>query len=145
VSCHSHHVARRCLKLDYLGIMFNISSTCISATYFGLYDQPFLANVYMTVILACGLAAFWAVLDPGADGPRAAKWRQVSSQTWGCITLTARIQGRYLHCPRRKRFRPYRAWASLAGDFPSGVLVGVCHCRIGLLPSRHRYLRQSNS
>ncbi|KAI9665925.1 MAG: hypothetical protein M1821_003860 [Bathelium mastoideum] len=75
VSCHSQRVARRCLKLDYLGITFNITTTCISATYFGLYDQPFLANVYMTVIAACGVAAFWAVLDPNADGPLAARLR----------------------------------------------------------------------
>ncbi|KAJ2991609.1 hypothetical protein NUW58_g2458 [Xylaria curta] len=75
VSCHSEHVARRCLKLDYLGIASNITSTCISATYFGLYGQPWLANFYISLILACGLAAFWSMLDPSVDGPRAAKFR----------------------------------------------------------------------
>ncbi|RYP77226.1 hypothetical protein DL771_001275 [Monosporascus sp. 5C6A] len=75
VSCHSEHISRRCLKLDYLGIACNITSTCISAAYFGLYEQPLLANFYITIILACGLAVFWALLDPSADGPRAAKFR----------------------------------------------------------------------
>ncbi|GAP93058.1 putative hemolysin-III channel protein Izh2 [Rosellinia necatrix] len=75
VSCHSEHVARRCLKLDYLGIASNITSTCVSATYFGLYGQPRLTNFYVTIILACGFAAFWSMLDPSADGPRAAKFR----------------------------------------------------------------------
>ncbi|KAI1200179.1 hemolysin-III channel protein-like protein Izh2 [Nemania serpens] len=75
VSCHSEHVSRRCLKLDYLGIASNITSTCVSATYFGLYEQPQLANIYITVILACGLLAFGSMLDPGADGHRAAQFR----------------------------------------------------------------------
>ncbi|RYP08105.1 hypothetical protein DL764_002088 [Monosporascus ibericus] len=44
-------------------------------TYFGLYEQPLLANFYITIILACGLAVFWALLDPSVDGPRAAKYR----------------------------------------------------------------------
>jgi predicted membrane channel-forming protein YqfA (hemolysin III family) len=66
------------LKLDYLGITCNITSTCISATYFGMHDQPFLAKLYITIILACGLAAFWAVLDPKADGPQMASMRYVT-------------------------------------------------------------------
>jgi adiponectin receptor len=82
VSCHSEQVSRRCLKLDYLGIAFNITSTCISATYFGLYDQSWLANFYITIILACGLAVFWALLDPSVDGPRAAKFRY---RHWSCF------------------------------------------------------------
>lgn len=86
MSCHSEHVARRCLKLDYLGIACNITSTCVSAAYFGLYDQqPRLARLYITIILACGLAVFWTLLDPSADGPRAAKFRYVV--TSNVITL----------------------------------------------------------
>lgn len=65
------------MKLDYLGIASNITSTCISAAYFGLYEQPRLAKFYITIILACGLAVFWALLDPSADGPRAAHFRYV--------------------------------------------------------------------
>ncbi|KAI4861527.1 hemolysin-III channel protein-like protein Izh2 [Hypoxylon rubiginosum] len=75
VSCHSEHVSRRCLKLDYLGIACNITSTCVSATYFGLHEHPQLANFYMTIILACGLVAFGSMLDRGVDGPRAARFR----------------------------------------------------------------------
>lgn len=68
-------MARHCLKLDYLGIVANITSTCVSATYFGLYNHPELASRYMGAILLCGAATFWAVLDPNIDGPRAATLR----------------------------------------------------------------------
>lgn len=75
MNCHSERVARNCLKLDYLGIVANITSTCVSATYFGLYNHPELASRYIAAILLCGAATFWAVLDPNMDGPRAAKLR----------------------------------------------------------------------
>jgi len=75
VNCHSERVARSCLKLDYLGIVANITSTCVSATYFGLHTHSELASRYISAILLCGAATFWAVLDPNMDGPRAAKLR----------------------------------------------------------------------
>ncbi|KAI2602749.1 hemolysin-III channel protein-like protein Izh2 [Hypoxylon sp. NC1633] len=75
VSCHSEHVSRYCLKLDYLGIACNITSTCVSATYFGLHGHSQLAHFYITIILASGLAAFGSMIGPGMDGPRAARLR----------------------------------------------------------------------
>ena len=75
MNCHSERVARSCLKLDYLGIVANITSTCVSATYFGLHTHSELASRYISAILLCGAATFWAVLDPNMDGPRAAKLR----------------------------------------------------------------------
>jgi len=75
VNCHSELVARRFLKADYLGIVFNITSTSISAAYVGLSDEQWIARCYITVILICGLTAFWIVLDPHMDGPETAKWR----------------------------------------------------------------------
>lgn len=68
-------MARHCLKLDYLGIVTNITSTCVSATYYGLHDSPQLALRYISAILLCGAGTFWAVLDTRFDGPRAAALR----------------------------------------------------------------------
>jgi len=69
-------MATRCLKLEYLGIVLTISATCISSTYFGLYDESHLQVIYISwTIVACAAAVFSAVLDPDTDGPKAANWR----------------------------------------------------------------------
>ncbi|KAI1324963.1 hemolysin-III channel protein-like protein Izh2 [Xylariaceae sp. FL0255] len=77
LNCHSERVAQCSLKLDYLGIAINITSTCISAAYFGIYDHPRIARAYMTAILACGVAVFYSLLGSGVDGPSAAKFRSI--------------------------------------------------------------------
>ena len=74
-SCHSQEVARRHLKLDYLGIVLNITSTCISSTYFGFYGNKLLQTFYVSLIVACGIATFWVVLDPQIDGNSGASLR----------------------------------------------------------------------
>lgn len=58
--------------------MLTISTTCISATYFGLYGQARLQMLYMVLTVLCAIGVFWAVLDPNADGPNASRWRCVS-------------------------------------------------------------------
>ena len=75
MSCHSEHVATKCRKLDYAGIVFNIGSTCASAAYFGLYDHPQLATQYITLILISAGLTLWAVMDPNMDGLRGANRR----------------------------------------------------------------------
>ncbi|KAI1347663.1 hemolysin-III channel protein-like protein Izh2 [Xylaria sp. FL0043] len=77
VSCHSEQVSRRCLKLDYLGIACNITSTCVSATYFGLHGHPRLTNFYIAIIVTCSLVALGSMFGPDVDGPRAAKFRAI--------------------------------------------------------------------
>ncbi|SLM38216.1 Hly-III-related [Lasallia pustulata] len=76
-NAHSEDVVRRFLKLDYLGITLSISVTCISSTYFGLYGDPTLQALYITMTVICASAVFRAVLDPEMDGPAAAGWRAV--------------------------------------------------------------------
>ncbi|KAH8722835.1 hemolysin-III related-domain-containing protein [Phaeosphaeriaceae sp. PMI808] len=75
MNSHSVEMARRTLKLDYLGIVLTISSTCITSTYFGLYGNPLLQTIYISFTVLCGTTVFWMVLSPEADGPRAAAWR----------------------------------------------------------------------
>jgi len=78
--CHSEHVGKFCLKLDYLGIVLNITSTGISAIYFAFQSassRQTTLNIYIGTIALCGLAAFWVVLDPIFHGPKAAKWRLI--------------------------------------------------------------------
>lgn len=77
MNCHSDDMARRTLKLDYLGIVLTISSTCITSTYFGLYDNPRLQAIYISFTVLCGTTVFWMVLKPGVDGVHAAAWRAV--------------------------------------------------------------------
>lgn len=74
-SCHSEEMARRSLKLDYLGIVLTISTTCISATFFGLYGHTNMQLIYIAVTVACGMAVFRSVLHPEADGPSASIYR----------------------------------------------------------------------
>ncbi|KAJ8127452.1 hypothetical protein O1611_g6186 [Lasiodiplodia mahajangana] len=85
VSCHSQSIVQRCVKLDYLGIAWNITSTGISATHFGLHGNPRLANYYITMILLCGLAVFGCMVGPDVDGPRAAKFRTAVFIALGAI------------------------------------------------------------
>ena len=75
MSCHSETVATRCRQLDYLGINFNITSTCVSAAYFGFYNHPQLASRYITLILLSATLTFWTVLDQRADAPEGASRR----------------------------------------------------------------------
>lgn len=74
-SAHSEVMAKRLLKLDYMGICFSITGTNISSTYFGLYDQPWLRNVYDTFCLTCALIVLVSMMGPGADGPGATMFR----------------------------------------------------------------------
>lgn len=73
--CHSELVARRCLKLDYMGITLCITSTGVSAAYFALYDDRRLAMVYIAFIIGLGGLTFRSVLGSDADGPHKAFWR----------------------------------------------------------------------
>ncbi|MCJ1377039.1 hypothetical protein MMC17_000129 [Xylographa soralifera] len=81
---HSHEISRRYLKLDYLGIVLNITSTCISAAYFGLHGDESLKAIYISVIAVCGATTFWFVLDPNIDGHNAAFWRALVFIALGC-------------------------------------------------------------
>ncbi|CAI6332249.1 unnamed protein product [Periconia digitata] len=83
MNSHSFEMARRTLKLDYLGIVLTISSTCITSTYFGLYGNPRLQAMYISVTVLCGTTVFWMVLRPDADGPKAAAWRAAVFTTLG--------------------------------------------------------------
>lgn len=87
ISCHSRHVAKACLKLDYLGIVCNITATCISATYFGLYDHRQLAMMYIAVIAVFGTMTFLSMLDSNADGTKSASWRLVNAPTLSLLAI----------------------------------------------------------
>ncbi|KAK0620449.1 hemolysin-III channel protein-like protein Izh2 [Immersiella caudata] len=76
LSCHSEHVAKNCLKLDLLGIVTGTTATSVSATYFGLSrHDPQLTSTYITLILLCAVATFWAVIDPTMHTQSAAPLR----------------------------------------------------------------------
>ncbi|KAL3482072.1 hemolysin-III related-domain-containing protein [Aspergillus californicus] len=74
---HSPEVATAFLKLDYIGIILTISTTCISVTYFAMHENTLLQAVYISFTILCAVAVFWATLDARMDGPRAAPWRKV--------------------------------------------------------------------
>jgi len=77
VNCHSEEVAKVCLKLDYLGITFNITITWISAIYFGFYEHTDLATWYISILSICGSITFYTMLNPNMDGSKAAVWRSI--------------------------------------------------------------------
>ncbi|MCJ1431235.1 hypothetical protein MMC27_000586 [Xylographa pallens] len=81
---HSHEISRRYLKLDYLGIVLNITSTSISAAYFGLDGDECLKAIYISITAVCGATTFWFVLDPDIDGHNAAFWRALVFIALGC-------------------------------------------------------------
>ncbi|TEY85322.1 hypothetical protein BOTCAL_0014g00520 [Botryotinia calthae] len=83
VSCHSFHVSKICLKLDYLGIVLNISFTWISAIYFGLYGHRELTRWYITQISICACITFWVMLSSKMDGPQTALWRSITFLSLG--------------------------------------------------------------
>ena len=72
---HSPDVARLLLKLDYCGIILTISTTCISATYFGLYGRPDIQALYISLTSLSAFGVLWVVLDPTVDGHKAAGFR----------------------------------------------------------------------
>ncbi|KAF9734872.1 hypothetical protein PMIN06_009524 [Paraphaeosphaeria minitans] len=72
---HSERVARHILKLDYLGIIVNVSATCITSSWFGFRHHAHVANIYMSLTLGLSIAIVFLLLKPSADGPKAAKWR----------------------------------------------------------------------
>ena len=68
-------MARKLLKLDYVGICSSICVTDISSTYFGLYDKPSWQIFYNTFYILCGIALLVSLMGPGTDGPEAAVFR----------------------------------------------------------------------
>lgn len=74
-NAHSEKIARRFLKLDYLGIVLNISVTNISSTYFGLRGKSHLQFFYIMLSIFCAVEVFQALRKPHVDGPGAACWR----------------------------------------------------------------------
>ena len=84
----SEPVARKFLKLDYLGIVLSIFGTCISSSYIGLSEHTLLRNLYISFICIVGAAVFQVTLNPRFDGPRAAKMRYV----WTIVSIPYYIQ-----------------------------------------------------
>ncbi|KAA8649468.1 uncharacterized protein ATNIH1004_002139 [Aspergillus tanneri] len=74
-NAHSEKIAAAFLKLDYLGIIMAISTTCISITYFGLYGSPFLQVTYISMTMFCAALVFRVALDPHMDGAHSGPWR----------------------------------------------------------------------
>lgn len=72
---HSEDVACRFLKLDYLGIVLTISTSCVSTTFFGLRGHVHLQTLYISLTVACSVVIFLALLNPEVDGQKAAAWR----------------------------------------------------------------------
>ena len=75
VTAHSQDVAHRFLKLDYLGILLNVSTTALTFVYVGLYGNACLQAFYLSILMICTTVVFRAILSPRADGTQAALWR----------------------------------------------------------------------
>ncbi|KAF2689044.1 HlyIII-domain-containing protein [Lentithecium fluviatile CBS 122367] len=75
LKAHSERVARRVLKLDYLGIVLNIAIISIASTWFGLREQLHLRSLYITSSISLSGLVFYILLGPKADGASAALWR----------------------------------------------------------------------
>jgi adiponectin receptor len=84
---HSEHVARKVLKLDYLGIILNVSATCVTSSWFGFKKQPHLANIYISLTLGLSITIVILFLKPGADGHTAAVWRYEPQNPSTCFTF----------------------------------------------------------
>ncbi|PWY93122.1 HlyIII-domain-containing protein [Aspergillus sclerotioniger CBS 115572] len=74
-NAHSPQVARAFLKLDYLGIVLTISTTCISVAYFAVHNNPTLQFVYILFIVLCAAMVFHITLDVAMDGAHASPQR----------------------------------------------------------------------
>lgn len=72
---HSEVVAKRLLKLDYLGVMLTISTTNISATYFGLAGHERMQTIYLSLQVLCAGTVSWVMMSPHMDGTQAASSR----------------------------------------------------------------------
>ena len=71
INSHSESVSRCFLKLDYLGIILNVTGALISAAYFGLYGHTFLQGFYILFSVVCAALAFYLLLYDNIDGPGA--------------------------------------------------------------------------
>lgn len=79
VTAHSELVAKRFLKLDYLGILLNVFTCGASFIYAGLYGQPNLQAFYIFLYTISAAVVFSAIMSPLADGSQAAIWRLAST------------------------------------------------------------------
>lgn len=75
VAAHSEQVATRFLKLDYLGILLNVTACATTFMYAGLYGKPSLQAFYISLFIICTTTVLSVIVSPLADGPEAAFWR----------------------------------------------------------------------
>ncbi|KAJ1648757.1 hypothetical protein IWQ61_009946 [Dispira simplex] len=66
-SCHSHPVAQRWNRCDYLGIVLLITASFYPPLYYTFYCRPTLLMVYMTMINCSALGVAYVVLQDRAQ------------------------------------------------------------------------------
>jgi adiponectin receptor len=79
LNAYSEQVARVMLKLDYLGIIINIASTCATCTWFGLLSNPYFRTAYLLFFMSLSAVIFILLLVSKVDGRRAKQQRYVSN------------------------------------------------------------------
>lgn len=75
VTAHDKPVAKRCLKLEYPGILLSVVTSAITFIYAGCYDEPSLQALYILLTALCATAVLFLIMNTLADGQQAAIWR----------------------------------------------------------------------
>jgi adiponectin receptor len=85
LKCHSQSVAIFGNKLDYLGIVVLIESSMVSMIYYGLYEDPMLQIIFMSITSLIGFVCGVFCLQPKFREP---KWRPIRATIFVCYGLS---------------------------------------------------------
>lgn len=75
-------------RLDYAGVILNIVGTGIPPIYYALYCKPFIATIYLTVMIVCGALLFVILLQNWIHKSKNKKYKPIM---FCCFGLTYMI------------------------------------------------------
>lgn len=93
---HSYHVSLLWLRIDYVGILTLILGSFVSGIYVGFYCNPFLRNVYWTMIMIMSLVTSVLVMHPRLQGPKYRSYRTAAFVVTGLSGFAPVTHGLYL-------------------------------------------------
>ncbi|KAH4095172.1 hypothetical protein HBH70_199620 [Parastagonospora nodorum] len=125
LTAHSQHVAIRWLKIDYLGIIFNIVAGCTASTYFGLRHHPKLQLCYISSSVALALVLFSVMLAPGSDGDAKKLWRSVLFATFFASGFVPMVHASIIDGVEVLGYFPLAHTIGMASFYGTGVLFYV--------------------
>ncbi|KAF1980369.1 hypothetical protein BU23DRAFT_443832, partial [Bimuria novae-zelandiae CBS 107.79] len=113
------------LKLDYLGIILNVSATCLTSSWFGFKHDCHVATTYISLTLGLSVIIVFLFLKPGADGASAAVWRSLVIADLMATEYTPLIHAYILRGAEALEYFPWRAAAKMVSVDIIGVLFYI--------------------